>query len=78
MARFVVRRLVSMVFVLFAVSVITFLIFNVIPNNDPAVRMAGKQPTEEQIEAIREEWGFDEHDLRRSTERRWRSCSAAT
>ena len=46
---------------LFAVSVLTFLIFNVIPNGDPAVRMAGKQPTESQIEAIREEWGFDEN-----------------
>ena len=60
MARFVVRRLASMALVLFAVSVLTFLIFNVIPNGDPAVRMAGKQPTETQIEAIREEWGFDE------------------
>jgi peptide/nickel transport system permease protein len=60
MARFVVRRLASMLFVLFVVSVLTFLIFNVIPNGDPAVRMAGKQPTEEQIEAIREEWGFNE------------------
>ncbi len=60
MGRFVVRRLFSMVLVLFAVSVITFLIFNVIPNSDPAVRMAGKQPTEEQVEAIREEWGFNE------------------
>jgi peptide/nickel transport system permease protein len=59
MGRFVARRLVSMVFVLFAVSVLTFLIFNVIPNGDPAVRMAGKQPTEEQIAEIREEWGFD-------------------
>jgi len=59
MSRFVIRRLISMVFVLFAVSVITFLIFNVIPNSDPAVRMAGKQPTESQIEAIRKEWDFD-------------------
>jgi peptide/nickel transport system permease protein len=61
MARFVVRRLFSMLLVLFAVSVLTFLIFNVIPNGDPAVRMAGKQPNEEQIEAIRKEWGFDEN-----------------
>jgi peptide/nickel transport system permease protein len=60
MARFVVRRLFSMVLVLFAVSVLTFLIFNVIPNGDPAVRMAGRQPTESQIEEIRESWGFDE------------------
>ena len=61
MARFVVRRLLSMLLVMFAVSVLTFLIFNVIPNGDPAVRMAGKQPTETQIEAIRQEWGFDEN-----------------
>jgi len=61
MGRFVVRRLAQMVFVMFAVSVLTFLIFNVIPNGDPAVRMAGKQPTETQIEAIRREWGFDDN-----------------
>jgi peptide/nickel transport system permease protein len=61
MARFVVRRLIQMVLVMFAVSVLTFLIFNVIPNGDPAVRMAGRQPTETQIEAIRKEWGFDQN-----------------
>jgi peptide/nickel transport system permease protein len=60
MARFVARRLASMVLVLFAVSVLVFLIFNVIPNGDPAVRIAGKHPTETQIESIRQEWGFDE------------------
>ncbi|HEX6228497.1 MAG TPA: ABC transporter permease [Solirubrobacterales bacterium] len=60
MTRFVVRRLISMAFVLFAVSVLVFLIFNVLPSGDPAVRMAGKIPTETQVEAIREEWGFDE------------------
>ena len=43
MARFVVRRLLSMVLVLFAISVLTFLIFNVIPGGDPAVRLAGPQ-----------------------------------
>ncbi len=60
MARFVVRRLVQMVFVMFAVSVLTFLIFNVIPNSDPAVRMAGRQAQQSTIEAIREEWGFND------------------
>lgn len=60
MSRFVIRRLVSMLFVMFAVSVLVFVIFNVLPNGDPAERMAGKQPTETQIEAIRQEWGFDE------------------
>jgi peptide/nickel transport system permease protein len=60
MTGFVLRRLAQMVAVLFAVSVLTFLIFNVIPDGDPAVRMAGKAPTERQLEAIRAEWGFDE------------------
>jgi peptide/nickel transport system permease protein len=60
-ARFIVRRLIQMVLVMFAVSLLTFLIFNVIPNGDPAVRMAGRQPTETQIEAIRKEWGFDDN-----------------
>src|SRR6266511_1008366 len=61
MGRFIVRRFLQMAFVMFAVSILTFLIFNVIPNGDPAVRMAGRQPTETQIEAIRREWGFDDN-----------------
>lgn len=60
MARFIVRRVVSMVFVMFAISVLTFLIFNVIPNGDPAQRMAGRTPTQAEIQRISEEWGFDE------------------
>jgi peptide/nickel transport system permease protein len=60
MARFIVRRLISMVLVMFAVSVLVFLIFNVLPNGDPAQRIAGKVPTETQVEAIREEWGFND------------------
>ena len=60
MTRFIVRRLLSMLLVMFAVSVLVFGIFNVLPNGDPAVRMAGKQPTATAIEAIRVEWGFDE------------------
>jgi peptide/nickel transport system permease protein len=59
MGRFVVRRIVGMIVVMFAVSVLTFLIFNVIPNGDPADRMAGKNSTPVQIAAIEKEWGFD-------------------
>ena len=59
MGRFIVRRLIGMVIVLFAVSIIVFAIFNVIPNGEPENRMAGKQSTPEQIAAIRKEWGFD-------------------
>ena len=60
MGRFILRRLVGMVAVLFAVSVITFLVFNVIPNSDPAQRMAGKNATPELVESITKEWGFDD------------------
>jgi peptide/nickel transport system permease protein len=60
MGRFVIRRIVGMVVVMFAVSVLTFLIFNVIPNGDPADRMAGKNSTALTIKAIEQEWGFDE------------------
>lgn len=59
MARFVVRRLVGMVLVLFAISVVTFFIFNVIPGGDPAIRLAGKQPSPQQLARIRHQWGFD-------------------
>lgn len=59
MTGFIIRRLGSMVLVLFAVSVLVFAIFNIIPGGDPAERMAGKNPRPEQIDAIRKEWGFD-------------------
>lgn len=61
MVTFVLRRLVAMLFVLFMVSVLTFAIFNVIPNGDPAARMAGKQVTPQVVEQIRQEWGFDDN-----------------
>jgi peptide/nickel transport system permease protein len=60
MLRFIARRLVGMVFVLFVVSLIVFLIFNVIPNSPPAQRLAGKNATPTLVKSIEEEWGFDE------------------
>jgi peptide/nickel transport system permease protein len=59
MGRFIIRRLIAMIAVLFAISVVTFAIFNVIPNSDPAVRLAGRLQTPEQLDAIRRQWGFD-------------------
>jgi peptide/nickel transport system permease protein len=59
MARFLVRRTASMVLVLFAISVLTFLIFQAIPNGDPAQRLAGRTSTPETVAAIRRTWGFD-------------------
>jgi len=60
MGRFVIRRLGGMVAVLFAVSVLTFLIFNVVPGSDPAQRMAGKNANPRLIASINEEWGFND------------------
>jgi peptide/nickel transport system permease protein len=59
MARFLVRRLISLVLVLFAISVLTFLIFQTIPNGDPAVRLAGRTATPKTIQTVRRTWGFD-------------------
>src|ERR1700749_1381458 len=60
MLRFVVRRVVGMAIVLFVVSVLVFVIFNVIPNSPPAQRLAGKNATPVLVKSIEEEWGFDE------------------
>jgi peptide/nickel transport system permease protein len=59
MARYIVRRLAGMVLLLILVSAITFLIFNVFPATDPAVLRAGRQPTPELIQRIREDLGLD-------------------
>lgn len=59
MLRFIARRLAGMLAVLFAVSVLTFLIFAVIPNGAPEDRMAGPNASPGQVAAVRREWGFD-------------------
>src|ERR1700709_378884 len=56
---FVVRRLASMVLVLFTLSVLVFLIFFAIPGIDPARQMAGRNPTPATLAAIRETFGLD-------------------
>ena len=38
---------------------VTFLIFEAIPNGDPAQRLAGRTSTPETVAAIRHTWGFD-------------------
>jgi peptide/nickel transport system permease protein len=60
MAAFIVRRSIGAIIVLAVVSFITFSIFIVVPGGDPATRMAGKNATDENIQNIRETWGFDQ------------------
>jgi peptide/nickel transport system permease protein len=59
MAAFVVRRLIGMVFVLIAVTFLTYLIFVKIPGGDPAQRIAGKLATAQNIADIRQKLGLD-------------------
>jgi peptide/nickel transport system permease protein len=57
MARFIIRRLLSMVGVLIAISILTFLIFTAIPH--PELSLAGRFPTAATLAHIRHQWGFD-------------------
>jgi peptide/nickel transport system permease protein len=40
--------------------VLTFMIFNVIPGGDPAIRIAGRNANNQQLKAIRHDFGFDQ------------------
>jgi peptide/nickel transport system permease protein len=59
MTRFLLHRAISVVAVLIAISILTFLIFQAIPNGDPALRLAGRLATPQQIHDVRVQWGFD-------------------
>ncbi|HWH55965.1 MAG TPA: ABC transporter permease [Gaiellaceae bacterium] len=59
MLAFTVRRLVGLVFVLFALSVLVFLIFFATPGVDPARQMAGRNPDPETIRQIKHEFKLD-------------------
>ena len=59
MLRFAARRLVSMVLVLFSISVLVFLIFFATPGVDPAARIAGRNADQATLQAVRRDFGFD-------------------
>jgi peptide/nickel transport system permease protein len=59
MARFIVRRTLSAIALLFATSVVVFGIFEVIPSYDPARAIAGRQATPQEVATIRRKFGFD-------------------
>jgi peptide/nickel transport system permease protein len=59
MLRFIARRLVSMVFVLFSISVLSFLIFFATPGVDPAARIAGRNADQATLRAVRKDFGLD-------------------
>jgi peptide/nickel transport system permease protein len=59
MIAYIIRRLLWSVVLLFAVSLIAFLIFVLMPAADPAILRAGRNPSPEIIAAIREQLGLD-------------------
>jgi peptide/nickel transport system permease protein len=59
MLRFLIRRIIGAIAVLFAISVLVFLIFNVVPATNPAQRIAGKNATPTLIKSVEHQWGFD-------------------
>ena len=59
MFAFIVRRLIGLVLVLFAISIMTFLIFFAIPGIDPARQLAGRNPDPTTIAAVRHQFGLD-------------------
>ncbi|HZE34064.1 MAG TPA: ABC transporter permease [Actinoallomurus sp.] len=59
MLAFAVRRFVSAVLVLFAISVLVFLIFFATPGVDPAARIAGRNADPATLAQVRHAFGFD-------------------
>jgi peptide/nickel transport system permease protein len=59
MLAFAVRRTLATIVVLFAITVLVFLIFFHTPGVDPARKMAGRNPSPETIRAIRHAYGLD-------------------
>ena len=56
---FLTRRLLGAALVVVAISVVVFAIFVLVPGGDPALRIAGKNATAQNIVNIRHSWGFD-------------------
>jgi peptide/nickel transport system permease protein len=59
MLAFIIRRLLWVIVLLFLVSLITFVIFYVLPTTDPAQLRAGRQPNPQLVEQIRHSLGLD-------------------
>ena len=59
MGRYIVRRLLWVVVLVFAVVTLTFFIFSVLPSADPARLRAGKSPSPQLVEQIRHRFKLD-------------------
>ncbi len=63
MLRYVIRRVMWVVLVMVIVTFLAFVIFYVLPTDEPEVAFAGKQPTPETIAEVKKQFGLDRHWL---------------
>ncbi len=59
MGRYIIRRILWVVFVLLFITLLTYLIFFIMPPTDPAVHFAGRMPTPELIAEVRRQFGLN-------------------
>jgi peptide/nickel transport system permease protein len=59
MARYIIRRILWGIVLLFGVSLLTFVIFYLLPSADPALLRAGRNPTPGQVKLITHQLGLD-------------------
>ncbi len=59
MGTYIIRRLLWTLLLLWVVSGITFIVFNVLPSADPALLRAGRRAEPEILQGIRETFGLD-------------------
>jgi peptide/nickel transport system permease protein len=59
MIRYIIRRLLWVVLVVIAVTLVAYVIFFVLPSTDPAVAFAGRNPTPELVAQVKEDLGLD-------------------
>lgn len=59
MVRYIIRRMLWVVVVVVMITLFAFLVFYVMPPGDPAVSFAGRRPTADTLEQVRENLGLD-------------------
>jgi peptide/nickel transport system permease protein len=60
MGRYLIRRTLFMILVLFVVSLTTFVIFVKLPSGDPVARAVGRHPDPELVAEVRHKFGLDQ------------------
>lgn len=59
MIRYIIRRLLWLLVTLLLITLLTYVIFFIMPPGDPAVRFAGKTPTKEIVAEVKRQFGLD-------------------